>query len=500
MLTVDQYEYIRIAHRVYGKRIKQIARETGHSKNTIKKILRGQYVGYVPRQHQPYPVLAPYMATIDKWLNDDKEQPRKQRHTAVRVYNRLCREFEFEGAETTVRRYVREAKLRLGLKGQQAFIALQPDAGQEAEVDWGTCTAILGGEQCQLKFFCMRSKFSGKHFTCCYPCERQQALFDGHIRAFSFFGGIFPVLIYDNLTTAAQRVFRGKDRKLQAEFDKFRSYYNFTPRFCNKGQAHEKGGVEGMVGFVRRNYMVPVPEAEDLEALNAALLEECLAYGRHRTAGRQRCVNELFEAERQHLIGLPPVPFSNLQVASGGVDKFATVIIDKNRYSVPARYAYLKVSSTMHVERIEIFYGNKLIAEHRRVFGNNKWNLLPEHYLELIAQRPQAFDSARVIRQWRPSWPACLEALLERFCHKQGHTKGIKDFVSVLMLYQKNTAAEVESAVEQALCCNVSSSEAVEHILLNAGRQQDGEFESLAKWPVLPPADVSVYARIGGAL
>ncbi|MBT3256231.1 MAG: IS21 family transposase, partial [Deltaproteobacteria bacterium] len=145
MLTVDQYSYIRTAHRVYGKTIKQIARETGHSKNTVKKALRGEYSGYKPRIGQPYPVLGPHVKTIDQWLNDDKERPKKQRHTAVRVFNRLKQEYDFQGSETTVRRYVREAKLRLGVSGREVFIPSDPQAGVEAEVDWGVCIAILGG-------------------------------------------------------------------------------------------------------------------------------------------------------------------------------------------------------------------------------------------------------------------------------------------------------------------------------------------------------------------
>jgi transposase len=330
MLKVDQYDYIRTAYRVYGKKIKQIARETGHSRNTIKKVLRGEYIGYKPRVQQPYPVLSPYLKVIDRWLEDDKERPKKQRHTAVRVYNRLLQEHGFKGSEPTVRRYVREARLRLGVGARQAFIPSDPQASFEAEVDWGRCTAILGGKETRLKLFCMRSKFSGKHFVRCYPCERQQALFDGHIHAFAFFGGVFPVLIYDNLTTAVQKVLRGKKRILQESYDKFRSYYNFAPRFCNRGQGHEKGGVEGLVGYSRRNYMVPVPDAESLEELNKKLLQDCLSYGDHRIAGRERTVNELYEAEKDHLIPLPDIPFSNLEAYSGKVDKYSTVIIDKN--------------------------------------------------------------------------------------------------------------------------------------------------------------------------
>jgi len=498
MLKVDQYSFIRTAHRVYGKKIKQIARETGHSKNTIKKALRDEYSGYKPRIMQPYPILGPYLKMIDQWLKDDKQRPKKQRHTAVRVFNRLKQEHDFQGAETTVRRYVREAKLRLGVGAPQVFIPSDPQAGVEAEVDWGQCIAILGSVETRLKFFCMRSKFSGKHFVCCYPCERQQAFFDGHIQGFSFFSGVFPILIYDNLTTAVQKILRGKNRILQESYDKFRGYYNFTPRFCNRGQGHEKGGVEGLVGYARRNYMVPVPEADSLEDLNRKLLQDCLSYGDHRIAGREHTVNELYEKEKDHLLSIPDIAFSNLETSSGKVDKYATVVVDKNRYSVPTSYAYFKVNVVLYVDRVEIFYGSKNIASHERLYGNNKWSLLPEHYLELIQQRPQAFESARPIRQWRQNWPYCLERLLNRFCQKQGHTGGIKDFISVLMLYKDHAAADIESAVEMSLSSNASSSQVVKHILINKEGHCDLSFSALDNWQTLPPPDVSIYGRIGG--
>jgi hypothetical protein len=146
---------------------------------------------------------------------------------------------------------------------------------------------------------------------------------------------------------------------------------------------------------------------------------------------------------------------------------------------------------------VEVFYGNKNIAGHDRLFGNNKWSLKPEHYLELIQQRPQAFHSARPIRQWRSSWPSCLERLLELFIKKQGDTKGIKDFISILMLYKDYDAVEIEAAVEKALYANSGSSEAVKHILINA-HDAAPSFRPLESWERLPPSDVSVYDQIGG--
>jgi transposase len=499
MLKVDQYDYIRTAHRVYGKKVKQIARETGHSKNTIKKILRSEYNVYKPRQQQPYPVLGPYLDIIDRWLEQDKTSPKKQRHTAVRIFHRLQQEHNFPGSEVTVRKYVREARTRLGIgKNTDVFIPCDPQLGQEAEVDWGNCVAILGGEQTALKLFCMRSKGSGKHFVQCFPCERQQALFEGHIQGFQFFGGVFPVLIYDNLTTAVQKILKGKDRRLQESFLKLKGYYSFEPRFCNPGQGHEKGGVEGLVGYARRNYMVPIPEAADLDELNRRLLDACIGYGQHRMAGRDKTVEQLYEQEKQFLLPLPEVPFSNIDTWTGKTDKFATAQVDKNRYSVPTRYANRKISAIVYVDRLELYCGSKKIACHRRLFGNNKWQLDPMHYLELIFQRPQAFDSARPIRQWRIHWPQNLEALLSHFRHKQGDTKGTKEFIRVLMLFKTYARDDVIGAVDMALEANVSSSEALIHLLAKDG--SDDQIQPLDNWLRLPPADVSIYDRIGGGV
>lgn len=497
MLKVDQYELIRTAHRVYKKDISEISRETGHSRNTIKKALRGEPWGYKHRIHQPYPVLEKYLVTIDSWLENDKKSPKKQRHTARRIYNRLVSEHDYQGAESTVRKYVREAKVRLGVNAPAAFIPLDPDSGLEAEVDWGSATAIIGGESRQLKFFCMRSKYSGKHFVRFYPCERQQAFFDAHIHAFLFFGGIFPLLVYDNLTTAVQKVLKGKKRIEQESYSKFKAYHNFESRFCTPGEGHEKGGVEGLVGFARRNYMVPVPEASSLEALNQQILSECLSYGTHTIDGRSKTVNELFEAEKTGLLASPEIPFSNIQVYDGKADKYATVIVDKNRYSVPTRYAGFKMRVLLYVDRVEIYYGSKKLSSHERLYGNNKWSLDPIHYLELIQQRPMSFKSARPIKQWRQSWPKVLEQLLSRFCAAQGETKGIKDFISVLMLYQNHDNGEIDAVVDLALQSYISSSEGVKHLLIYAN-SRDTEQTPLNNWSSLPVPDLKAYAPLGG--
>jgi len=494
---MDQYELVRTGYRVYGKNISELARLTGHSRNTIKKAIRGEAWGYKERKHQPFPVLDEYLAIIDSWLESDKDNPKKQRHTAHRVYNRLVDEQGYKGSESTVRRYVRFAKMTLGLDTSCAFIPCDPEWGHEAEVDWGTAIAIISGEQVRLKFFCMRSKYSGKHFVRFYPCERQQAFFDAHVHAFVFFGGVFPVLIYDNLTTAIRKVLRGRDRIEQEGFGKLKAFYSFEARFCNPDSGHEKGGVEGLVGFARRNYMVPVPEAVSLEELNDKILRQCVAYGNHKMAGRDRRVNELYEEEKEHLLVLPDAAFSNVQTSDGRADKYATVIVDKNRYSVPTRYAGFRVKVLLHVDQVAIFTGTKKLTTHRRLYGNNKWSLKPDHYLELIQQRPMAFNSARPIRQWKESWPESLHILLERFCRGQGETNGIKDFITVLMFYRAYKAGEVEAAVDLSIENNISSSEGVRHILAYTG-DTDATIAPLATWSSLPPPNVAAYGQLGG--
>lgn len=494
---MDQYEFIRTAHRVYGKNISELSRMTGHSRNTVKKALRGEPWGYQERENQPFPVLGPYLGIIDEWLQDDLRQPKKQRHTARRVYNRLRAEHGYEGGESTVRRYVKFTKRRLGLAGAAAYVPGDPESGYEAEVDWGAATAILGGKRTPIKYFCMRSKYSGKHFVRAYLCERQQAFFDAHLHAFQFFLGIFAILIYDNLSSAVRKVLQGRNRIEQETFRKFRAYHNFEARFTNPDSGNEKGGVEGLVGYVRRNYLVPVPEASDLEELNERLLQECESYGSHVMAGREQTVEALYEKEKTHLLALPKEVYTNQIVLVGRVDKYSTVVVDKNRYSVPASYAGQEVSVALGVDKVDIHLKSRRLASHKRLYGNNKWQLDPDHYLDLLKKRPQAYHSARPIRQWRTNWPECLQKLQDRFCETQGETKGIKDFITVLMLYRSFAGAEVEAAVQLAMEKGISSGEGVRH-LLHAGNEANRSIPTLSGWKSLPASDVSQYGQLGG--
>ncbi len=495
MITMDQYEYIRTANRVYGKSIRQIMRETGHSRVTIRKVLDGEFPEYKRRSVQAYPVLDKYRGTIERWLKEDREVPKKQRHTARRVYTRLVEEEGYEGSEVTVRRYVREVKAKEGMDTSGAYLILEPECGQEAEADWGEAVAIINGIRTRFHFFCMRPRFSGKPFVRAYPCERQQAFFDAHIHAFCFFGGVFPTLVYDNLKSAVEKVLTGRNRIEQDAFRKLRSYYNFEARFCNPGSAHEKGGVEGVVGYVRRNFLVPVPVVETFEELNEHLLRSCVKHGSHRIVGRTENIDSLFEREKECLIPLPAVPLVGIAILETKVDKYSTVVVDRNRYSVPVSYVRLKARIELSIDRVDIFHEGKRIATHERLFGNNKWQLDPQHYLELIRRKPGAFDSALVIRRWRKEWPECLEKLLLTFKERQGDTSGIKDFIGVLMLYKDYPPDDIEAVVELALENHVLTGDGIKHMLVYSGPEE--HFEPLQGWPATSVPDIARYASLG---
>jgi transposase len=497
MLTMDQYEMIRTASRVHGEGIKPLAKRTGYSRNTIRKMLRGGAPSYHPRANQPYPVLGPYLPIIDRWLEADREQPRKQRHTAQRVFARLVEEHGYPGCVSTVRKYVREAKVRLGLVKGKAFVPLEADPGLEAEVDWGQAHAEIDGIVERLHYLCVRSKASGKPFVRLYRCERQQALFDALMHAFLFFGGVFRILIFDNLKTAVFRILKGKNREEQKSFTGFRAFYNFEARYCNPASGNEKGGVEGLVGFVRRNFLVPIPKAATLEELNERLLAQCIAYGGHTISGRERPVQELFEDERAALLPLPATPYENIAPPlTKYPDKYATIIIEKNRYSVPTHLVGYPIRVICRIDELEFFSQGKHVVTHRRLYGNSKWQLVPDHYLELLRERPLAFDSARPIRQWRAQWPPQMELLLERFRAMHEVNRGTKEFIDVLLLFRDHPAAAVEAVIAQALVTGVRDAAGVRHLLHR--RTPTEAIAPLERYPRLPEADVSVYAPLGG--
>lgn len=466
---MKQYELIRTAHRVYGKGIREIAREFGHHRDTVRRALAGHEPVYRREKAPHSPVMEPVAATVEAWLKEDRNNPVKQRHTARRIYTRLVEEHNFKGGESTVRRWVRQKKQELGFDTAEAMVPLCPEVGKEAEVDWGTAQVIMDGVQRQVKLFCMRSRYSGKSFVRAYPLERQEMFFEGHIHAFSYFGGIHPVLVYDNLTTAVRRILKGKARVEQGRFVSFRSYYTFTARFCNPGQGHEKGGVEGLVGYARRNFLVPLPKVKDFEELNTWLIEKCDQHAERVLPDRpaEKNIRQCFAEEQPRLLPLPSAPYDDAKLFSVKATKFQTVRVDRSWYSVPTAYAGGQLTARLGCWDLRLYQGTKMVAEHPREFERSRWVLNPHHYLKLLQRKPGAFDEARPIIEWRKKWPPAYEAMLDQLKQKHDHSKGITEFLSILLLHKEYPEERVDAAVEDAVGARAWDVESVRQLLLS---------------------------------
>ncbi len=462
---MNQYELIRIAHRVYGKGVREISREYGHHRSTIRKALAGTEPGYQRSKTPDCPAMDVFSQIVERWLLEDRGRPKKQRHTAKRVYDRLAEEHGFQGGESTVRRWVRRKKRELGFETAEAMVPLCPEVGKEAEIDWGAFQVIMRGVPIQAKLFCMRSRYSGKSFARAYPLERQEMFFDGHIHGFSYFGGVYPSLVYDNLATAVKRILKGKSRQEQSGFVSFRSYYTFEVRFHNPGKAHEKGGVEGLVGYSRRNFMVPVPEVNDFEELNLHLIEQCDRHAEKILPGRDKNIRHYFEEEKEKLLSLPCRPFDEAKYFPVKVTKYQTVRIDRNWYSVPTSMVGLRLNTRLGCWTIELYDGTRKVAEHPRVFERDRWILDPLHYLKLLKRKPGAFDEARPILQWRESWPQAYEIMLDQLRIKHGESKGTCEFLSILALRRDFSEERVAAAVEEAIKAGAWNCEAVKQLL-----------------------------------
>jgi transposase len=256
-----------------------------------------RYTLKVPRRR---PVLDPFRTVIDQWLKDGQDQPPKQRHTANRIYDRLVSEFAFQGGESTVRVYVRQVRPR-----RQVMIPLDHDPG-EAQVDWGEAQVYLDFRRTKVNLFCLGLCYSQRFFVTAFPRQSQKAFFAGHVAAFHEFVGVPKVIVYDNLSTAVKRVLTGSRREEQREFTGFRSHHLFGSRFCRPGEAHEKGMVENLVGYVRRNFLVPLPSVASFEELNVILKERCQRGLDRQLRGRGQFVAQAWEEEKDQLLPLPP--------------------------------------------------------------------------------------------------------------------------------------------------------------------------------------------------
>jgi transposase len=454
----------------------QIRREYEHGVGTIKgiarkfkvhrRLVREAIESAVPKPRKQAqrerPKLGPWVDWIDAVLEADRKAPRKQRHTAHRIWIRLREQNpEADIAESTVRQYVRSRKLELGLKHNEVFVPQSYRWAEQAQVDWYEAQAEIDGEEQKVYVFCMRSMASGGAFHRVYPHASQQAFLEAHELAFEYFGGVFELVRYDNLSSAVKRVLRGSQREETERFIAFRSHWGFRSEFCTPGEGHEKGGVEGENGYYRRNHLVPVPRVRNWEELNALLLSECQRDEQRIIGGRSQSVGACMCVEREHLLPLAQEGFDLASVHFPTVDGHSCVRVLTNFYSAPAPVGS-EVQVKVMAADVEIWYEGKVIARHERCFNRQKKVLNLEHYLEVLSRKPGALAGSTPLEQWRAQgrWPESFDRLWEELKKRRGKQDGTRAMIDLLLLGRTHGYDGLRAAIEKTLaigCADVSA-------------------------------------------
>ena len=369
---VELFEQIRRDWRAGEVSIRELAVRHHVHRRTVRQAVASAVPP--PRKaypQRPRPALDPYTQVIDEWLLADRDVPRKQRHTARRVWQRLVAEHGASVAEVTVSRYVARRRAELGLDNIEVMVPQAHAPGAEAEVDFGEFHAVIAGALLKLWMFVMRLSCSGRAFHVAFATQAQEAFLEGHVLAFEYFGAVPGRVRYDNLGPAVVRVLRGRDRAESERFIALRSHYQFDSFFCapGKGGAHEKGGVEGEIGRFRRRHLVPVPAAGSLAALNQLIAAADILDDGRVITGRPVTIAAAFAAEQPAMGSLPAEPFDPARLLQARVDARARVCVRQNYYSVPARYAAAGCRCGCQPARVEVLDGPRVVARHERAAG-----------------------------------------------------------------------------------------------------------------------------------
>jgi transposase len=458
VLTVDDYGAIRRAHRD-RKSIRAIAREFGHSRKTVRHVLKHGEPNPAPSiRNRPAPVLGPFVAFIDQILVDDEEAPPKQRHTAMQVFRRVKDEHGYRGCYGQVQRYLRKHRRR----HRETFIPLGHLPGNRLEADFGHIHVDFPDGRRLVPFLVTTWAYSNAPFVLALPFERTEAILAGMVAAFEFFGCIPKEVWWDNPKTVATLILLGRQRQLHPRYAALASHYAFNPQFCRPARGNEKPDAESTVNAVQRRFATPVPRVADLAELNVSLRQFC-------QAERERIVQSLsgpfkigarFAEEVAAAAPLPNHGFDACVIRpTADVDKYQTVAFDCNRYSVPRPFVDQMVTVKGYVDRVVIVAAGQVIATHVRRLERGTLILEPVHYLATLGRKPGALDHAPVFRDWK--LPACFAAIRAELEQHHGTEAGARRFVRILQLLGEHPLDRVRRAVEACKLDQLISAEAV---------------------------------------
>lgn len=468
-------------------------REYDISWHTLEKMLsHDEPPGYRLQQPRKKPKLEPYLPIIHEILEADKTAPKKQRHTAIRIHQRLQQEHGYEGSYTSVRTAVREWKL----KSQEVFLPLSHPPGQ-AQVDFGYAYVDLAGAREQLALFVMSLPYSDALYIQAFPRECTESFQEGHKRAFEFFGGVPTRISYDNSKIAVAKITGSRDRKPTDEFLRLQSHYLYESHFCLVRRANEKGHVENLVGYARRNFLVPVPKVETLAELNEALERRCQADLERTLRGKHGSKRQLLVEEQVAMLDLPRQTFDARQVTQAGANSLSLVPFDTNSYSVPVKYAHRQITVVASVDEVRLVFQGQLVARHPRHWGREQYVFDPIHYLALLEKKPGGFDHARPLEKWE--LPECF-ATMRRRMETEPNGLGTREYIRTLRLLESSSVTELAGAVEYALDIGIHDADSIRVILEHRRESPVGLFSldgrPHLKTVTVAETDVSAYRSL----
>ena len=479
---MEIYGRVRRAVRVEGRSQRAVARDFGLSRETVRKML--EYAvppGYQRQQPIKRPKLGPWLGVIDAILSDDKQRPVKQRHTAKRIFERLNEEHGFTGGYTIVKDYVRSAELH----SREMFIPLTHAPG-EAQADFGEALVAVAGVEQKAHYLAVDLPHSDDCFVAAFPAETTEAFLEGHVRAFAYFGAVPTRILYDNTKIAVAKILGGEERQKTRAFSELQSYYLFADKFGRPAKGNDKGKVEGLVGYARRNFMVPIPRFNSWDELNAHLEAECRKRRERRLRGHSETIGERFERDHAAMLPLPAAPYEACEKIAGRVSSLSLVRYRSNDYSVPTQFGHRQVLVKGYVHRVVIACGSEVIARHQRSYERETVVFDPLHYLALLERKTRALDQAAPLAGWQ--LPECFRQL-RRLLEARLKKHGSREYVQVLRLMETFALAEVTHAVEEALLLGTISFDAVRHLLLCHIERRPPRLD-MENYPHLPMAHV----------